>query len=46
MHLKNNKDKALENIKKKLEKEQPKFIIKNHMKRRLKNSQEKMVLLV
>ena len=39
MHLKNNKDKALENIKKKLEKEQPKFIIKNHMKRRLKNSQ-------
>ena len=34
-----NKDKVLEKEKKKLEKQQPKFVIKKQMKRRIKNSQ-------
>ena len=43
MHLsknkKSNKDKVLEKQKKKLKKQQPKFVIKKRMKRRIKNSQ-------
>ena len=36
---KSNKDKVLEKEKKKLEKEQPKFVIKKRMRQRIKNSQ-------
>ena len=43
MHLsknkKSNKDQVLDKQKKKLEKQQPKFVIKKRMKRRIKNSQ-------